>query len=254
MQSNRPDSAAKSLRQGMIALLAVGTLSTALPALATSDSQKPMAEARHTEHTSSDKHHKHHKMKHVHQQVTAYQLQHGDITQAEVDRQQAERKTLHMKMKQLKASGDQRENFKARAKTKREAMKAYISAHPELQAQLKSERQAMRDKHAKGEGKSARREKMQRIHKLVADYQLQQGHITQAELDQQQSEREALRAQMQQLKASGDKAAIKAKRKELKAAFKAKHQVTRAYIEEHPELQEQLKAERMAKRGDDRDA
>ena len=105
-------------------------------------------------------------------------------------------------------------------------------------------------------GKMMRGKKMQsEIRDIVQTYMLEQGDITQGEIDLMKAERKAIHESMKALKESGDTEALTAKKAELKEKWKARRAEVKAYIESHEDLQakidvkkEELKAKRKERR------
>ncbi len=84
--------------------------------------------------------------------VSEYMIQAGDITQAELDDMQAQRKADKEELKALKASGDEaayserKLALKEAHKAKRAEIKAYIEANEDLKAQLTAMKEERRSK------------------------------------------------------------------------------------------------------------
>jgi len=165
---------------------------------------------------------KHHNMRRVHEVINAYKLERGDISQTEIDAQNKERQAMRAEFKSLKETADEgtlaakHTAMKAQFSAQHKANRTYVEAHPELKEKL----QALRKEHRQGK-RDNDHGKMKRMHKIVTDYKLQHGDITQAEVEQQKQEHHARR--------------------------KALHE----YIEAHPDLQEQLKTARHANKQHD---
>ena len=106
------------------------------------------------DHGRKFKHGKHHKKRaEVHRIVSEYMLQQGDISQAELDARDEQRKAVHKELRALRASGDEAAlkarlgELREQRKAHRAKMKAYISEHDDLAALLKERRQAFKEKH-----------------------------------------------------------------------------------------------------------
>jgi len=211
---------------GLIALSLMAASVSASP-METTDAHMSESHA-HSEHRQSDaKEHrkkpkKHHNMRRVHEVINAYKLERGEISQAEIDAQSQEHQARRAEFKALKEAGDddaltaKRAAMKAQFKAKHQATRHYVEAHPELKEKL----QALRAEHRKDQ-RGNDHGKMQRMHKIVTDYKLQNGDITQAEVEQQ------------------------------KKQHHAKRQALHDYIEAHPELQTQLREARHSEKKHD---
>ncbi|NIB38566.1 hypothetical protein HBA55_03160 [Pseudomaricurvus alkylphenolicus] len=79
---------------------------------------------------------------------------------------------------------------------------------------------------------------------IILDYMLENGDLTQEELDAQIAERQALREELKALKESGDEEALTAKKDELKALRQQHREEIQGYLEENEELREQVEAVR----------
>ncbi|WP_370980367.1 hypothetical protein [Agaribacterium sp. ZY112] len=79
------------------------------------------------------------------------------------------------------------------------------------------------------------------VQELVSSYMLEQGDITQTEIDQRKQEHELIRQEMRELKESGDTEAFKTRKKQLKEQHKAERERMKDYLNEHPDLKEQVK-------------
>ncbi|WP_096086965.1 hypothetical protein [Agaribacterium haliotis] len=90
--------------------------------------------------------------------------------------------------------------------------------------------------------------KRHRAHKemrdLVANYMLENGDITQAELDQRAEQRKATREEIRALKESGDKEALQARLDELKAQRHERREQMKDYLAENEELAAAIKEQR----------
>ncbi|BFM18379.1 hypothetical protein R50073_45620 [Maricurvus nonylphenolicus] len=84
----------------------------------------------------------------------------------------------------------------------------------------------------------------QQAREMIERYMLEQGDITQSQLDQQREERKALREDIRALKQAVDEAALAKLREELKTKKQARREEIKAYLEKHPQLQEQLAEQR----------
>jgi len=158
---------------------------------------------------------KHRNMRRVHEVINAYKLERGEISQAEIDAQSQEHQARRAELKALKEAGNddalaaKRTAMKAQLKAKYQATRHYVEAHPELKEKLQALRAELgKDPRGNDHGK------MQRMHKIVTDYKLQNGDISQAEVEQQKKD------------------------------HRAKRQALHDYIEAHPELQAQLREAR----------
>lgn len=74
------------------------------------------------------------------------------------------------------------------------------------------------------------------ISEIVRDYMLQQGDITQGEIDLQKLERETTRSELRALKKAGDTEGLAIKKAELKAKYEARKTAMKSYIDNHEEL------------------
>ena len=79
---------------------------------------------------------------------------------------------------------------------------------------------------------------------LIENYMLNQGDLSQADIDQRQQEREATREKFKALKQAGDKEGLSALRSEMKAKKQLRREEIKQYLEQHPELQQQLQQQR----------
>lgn len=200
----------------MIGLMALGfSLGMSVAPMTTAEPHQSESESGKQHSYDSKPHHqkKHDKMRRVQAVINAYKLERGDISQAEIDAQMLTHQNQRAELKALKEAGDKKA-LKAKRKTMKTEFKAqhqetrrYVEAHPELKDKL----HALRAEQNKGQRDHG---KMKRMHRIVTDYKLKNGDITQAEVEQQKKEHHAKR--------------------------KALHD----YIEAHPDLQEQLKASR----------
>lgn len=75
---------------------------------------------------------------------------------------------------------------------------------------------------------------------IIRDYMLENGDITQEELDARQEERLATREEIKALKEAGDDEALEAKREELRALRSERREELRAYIDENDDLKTAL--------------
>lgn len=82
------------------------------------------------------------------------------------------------------------------------------------------------------------------VREIIQEFQLENGDITQEEIDARQAEREATRAEMQALKESGDTEALLAKREELKAEHAERRSAMKEYIDNNEELKTALQAQK----------
>ncbi len=86
------------------------------------------------------------------QLIENYMLSQGDLSQADIDQRQQERKTMREKFKVLKQADDKeglsalRSEMKAKKQQRREEIKQYLEQHPELQQQLEQHRQQVKQK------------------------------------------------------------------------------------------------------------
>lgn len=178
------------------------------------------------------KSHRKEKKAEIRQVIESYMLSKGDISQAELDAREAKRKAAKAELKALKASGNTAK-FKARLAQLREErkvlkkeMKAYVKKHEDLQASLKEQKLLAK----KGEKR-----------RLINEYMLNNGDITQAQLDARKAKRKAAKAELKALKASGDMEALKLRKEKLRAERKALKQEMKAYIKSHDDLAAMLK-------------
>ncbi len=79
---------------------------------------------------------------------------------------------------------------------------------------------------------------------MIENYMLNQGDLSQADIDQRQQEREATREKFKALKQAGDKEGLSALRSEMKAKKQLRREEIKQYLEQHPELQQQLQQQR----------
>lgn len=73
-------------------------------------------------------------------------------------------------------------------------------------------------------------------HNIVIDYMLENGDITQEQVEAMRAEREAVREELRALKASGDEEALTARRQELRTARQARVDELKAYVADNEEL------------------
>lgn len=107
-------------------------------------------------------------------------------------------------------------------------------------------------------------EEVKRGHRLgfpgrtaILDYMLENGDITQEQIDARKAEREANKAEIQALKEAGDEEALAAKKAELRAERQERKAEMKSYIEANADLKEtlqELKQERKEKRKERRQA
>jgi len=83
-------------------------------------------------------------------------------------------------------------------------------------------------KHKKHAAKSVKR--------LIVKHMLENGAITQAEIDAKKENRKAVREELRQLKQSGDKEALKARVKSLKQEKRAQQEAMKEYVANNEEL------------------
>ncbi len=93
------------------------------------------------------------------------------------------------------------------------------------------------------------------IKKLVAEYMLENGDITVEELQIEKEEKRAIKAELKELKESGDQEALQARIEELRVERAARREEVKAYIAEHEDLaiaiekrKEEIKARRAERR------
>lgn len=82
------------------------------------------------------------------------------------------------------------------------------------------------------------------VRETIQNFQLENGDITQEEIDNRKAERAANRAEMQALKESGDVDALMAKRDELKAQHSERRQAMKEYIDNNEELKTALQTQK----------
>jgi hypothetical protein len=83
-----------------------------------------------------------------------------------------------------------------------------------------------------------------RISTIVHNYMLEQGDITQGEIDILKAEHEANRAAIKTLKEAGDTEGLAAKKAELRTKREERRDAMKAYIDSHEELKTQLEEKR----------
>lgn len=83
-----------------------------------------------------------------------------------------------------------------------------------------------------------------RNNSVVLEYMLEQGDITQGEIDLQKLERKATREELKTLKEAGDTEGLAAKKAELKAKYKERREAMKKYIDENEELKTRLEEKR----------
>lgn len=112
--------------------------------------------------------------------------------------------------------------------------------------------------------KHAREHRNNGIKNIVAEYMLEQGDITQEELDALKARRAAVREELKALKESGDEEALAARIAELREERAATREEIKAYIASHEDLaaiiqerreevrdrRDQRREERRARRGE----
>lgn len=91
------------------------------------------------------------------------------------------------------------------------------------------------------------------IRTTITDYMLENGDITQEELDALQAEREAVREELRSLRESGDREALQARLEELRETRSERRDEFRAYLDENEDLRTALVEQREALR-EERDA
>jgi predicted nuclease with TOPRIM domain len=79
-----------------------------------------------------------------------------------------------------------------------------------------------------------------RVGAVVRDYMLEQGDITQGEIDAQKLEREATRAELKALKEAGDTEGLAARKEELKAQRDERRAAMREYVDNNEELKAEI--------------
>lgn len=82
------------------------------------------------------------------------------------------------------------------------------------------------------------------LEKIVTDYMLKNGDITQTELDERKATRQANYAELKELKEAGDKTAIKAKVKEIKIQRKTLKKSMKEYVRDNEELKTLIRKSR----------
>lgn len=94
------------------------------------------------------------------------------------------------------------------------------------------------------------------IGSVVREYMLENGDITQEEIDAKKAEREAVRAELKALKEAGDTEALAAKKEELKAQREEHRAAMKEYVESNEELKaaiDEKKAELKERRSERRE-
>jgi len=71
---------------------------------------------------------------------------------------------------------------------------------------------------------------------IINEYMLENGDITQLELDEQKAEREAIRAELKALKEAGDTDGLAARKEELRAQREEHRAAMKEYVENNEEL------------------
>lgn len=89
-----------------------------------------------------------------------------------------------------------------------------------------------------------RREGRADFRRVVAEFMLANGDISQAELDAMATQRQAVRAELAALRDSGDNEALRARLSELREQRQARRDEIRSYIDQHEALQDILQARR----------
>ena len=79
-----------------------------------------------------------------------------------------------------------------------------------------------------------------RIGTVVRDYMLENGDITQGEIDLQKAEREATRAELKLLKEAGDTEGLAAKKEELRAQREERKATLKEYVDNNEELKTEI--------------
>jgi hypothetical protein len=95
-------------------------------------------------------------------------------------------------------------------------------------------------KHSKKHGKKMKAH----MGKIVHAYMLEQGDITQGEIDLLKAEREASHAEIKILKEAGDTEGLAAKKEELRNKYDKRRAAMKEYINNHEELKAELKEKR----------
>lgn len=96
---------------------------------------------------------------------------------------------------------------------------------------------AKHKKHGKHHAKDATR-------RLVTEYMLENGDITEAEIEAMKEERKAVREELRALREAGDKEALKARISELREARRAEREELKEYIAGNTELAEAIRERR----------
>ena len=81
---------------------------------------------------------------------------------------------------------------------------------------------------------------------IVRDFMLEQGDITQEEIDANKAEREAVREELKALKEAGDTEGLEARKAELKEQRQARREEVKAYIDGNDELKAELEEQKQA--------
>ena len=89
---------------------------------------------------------------------------------------------------------------------------------------------------------------LQRPREIIRDYMLDNGDLTQEDIDARQEARQALREELKALREAGDEEALQAKRDELRALREERREQVRAYVEENDELRTALEEARAENR------
>lgn len=100
-------------------------------------------------------------------------------------------------------------------------------------------------KHSKKHGSKMR----SHMGKIVHAYMLEQGDITQGEIDILKAEREANHAEMKALKEAGDTEGLAAKKEELKAKYEERRATMKEYINNNEALKTKLEEKKKKCKG-----
>ena len=103
------------------------------------------------------------------------------------------------------------------------------------------------------EQKSNKRAARSEVRDLITDYMLENGDITQEEIDAQAEARAAVRAEIKELREAGDQEALDARLAELREERTAQREEFQAYLDENDELRTAIEEQRQAVR-DQREA
>lgn len=144
----------------LLSLVALFTLTTAIPVMADQSGKLKNAKVEVADHgckkhTSGKKAKMHKGQKEARAIIHAYMLAKGDITQKEINAQKAKRKKVRAELKALRKSGDVDAMDKRLAQLRkerherREKMRNYIEANPKLDKMLEQRRKDLLEKRMK---------------------------------------------------------------------------------------------------------